>query len=127
MLTTLGKRARQRGSFGGYLIAIIIFGGLLTFLARVGPLYYDHNIMSNVMDSMAEESGLGIRTDADLRDMLKQRFKMNNIREFDIKQHVKFERTGRGTEVVMDYEVRLPLVHNLDIIASFDKRVILRD
>ena len=127
MLTTLANRSRQRGALGGYLIGIILFGGLLTFLARLGPLYYDHNIMSNVLDAMGMEAGLSNRTDNDLRDMIKQRFKLNNIRDFDIRQHIKFERTGRGTEIVMDYEVRMPLVHNLDIIASFDKRVVLRN
>jgi hypothetical protein len=127
MLTTITKRSRQRGSVGGYLIAIILFGGLLTFMARLGPLYYDHSIMSNILDSMAMEGGIGNRTDNDIRAMIKQRFKLNNIRDFDIKQHVKFERTGRGTEIVMDYEVRMPMVHNIDMVASFDKRVVLRN
>ena len=127
MLTTLANRSRQRGALGGYLIGIILFGGLLTFLARLGPLYYDHNIMSNVLDAMGMEAGLSNRTDNDLRDMIKQRFKLNNIREFDIEEHVDFERSGKGTSIVMDYEVRMPLLGNVDMIASFNKTVSLRD
>lgn len=121
------RRNRQQGNAGGYILAILLFGGLLTVGSRLGPLYMDHNTMSNILDKMATEQGLGAKSDGELRGMMRQRFKVNNIRDFDINQHVNFERTGRGTDVVMDYEVRLPLFQNVDLIASFNKEIELRD
>ena len=99
---------RQRGNAGGYIIAILLFGALLTLGSRLGPLYMDHNTMSNILDKMGDEQGLGSKGDGELRDIIKKRFKLNNIRDFDIKQHIQFVRTGRGTDIVMDYEIRLP-------------------
>lgn len=120
-------RSRQGGNMGGYIIAILFFGGLLTTASKLGPLYLDHNTMATQMDKMAELPGLGVKSDGELRGMLKKRFKLNNIRDFDMKQHIKFVRTGRGTDIVMAYEVRMPLISNVDIIATFDKAVQLRD
>ena len=51
---------------------------------------------------------------------------MNNIREFDLKESLQTDRTKRGIELVLNYEVRIHLVHNLDLIAAFDKKVPLR-
>jgi hypothetical protein len=36
-------------------------------------------------------------------------------------------RDNRGAKIVLDYEVRMPMVANLDLVASFNKTVDLRD
>ena len=121
------NRGRQMGALGGYIIAILVFGGLLTMASRLVPLYMDHNTMSNIMDKMQAETGLGVKTDFQLIDLMKKRFKLNNIRDFPIHEHTEFKRSGRGTDVVLDYEVRIPMISNLDVIASFNKEIELRD
>ena len=121
------NKNRQAGNIGGWILAILMFGGLLSIGSQVIPLYLDHNTMSTLIDKLAAEPGVGLRGDGELRAMMKQRFKMNNIRDFDIEEHVVIKRTPQGTEVVMDYEVRLPLFFNLDLIASFDKEAKLSD
>ena len=121
------NRSRQRGSMGGIILGVLVFGSALSLGAKLIPLYMDHNTMSTIMDKMAEENGLGIKTDAQLIDVMKQRFKLNNIRDFPIHEHVEFKRSGRGTDVVLDYEVRMPLIQNIDMIASFNKQIELRD
>ena len=121
------NRGRQMGALGGYIIAILVFGGLLTIASRLLPPYMDHNTMSNIMDKMQDETGLGVKTEFQLIDLMKKRFKLNNIRDFPIHEHIDFKRSGRGTDVVLDYEVRIPLISNLDVIASFNKEIELRD
>ena len=83
--------------------------------------------MSGLMDKMATEPGIGNKSDNELRAMLLKRFKLNNIRDFNLKEHVQFDRHAKGTDIVMDYEIRIPLVYNVDLIAAFDKTVSLRD
>ena len=121
------NRGRQMGALGGYIIAILVFGGLLTIASRLLPPYMDHNTMSNIMDKMQDETGLGVKTDFQLIDLMKKRFKLNNIRDFSIHEHIEFKRSSRGTDVVLDYEVRIPMISNLDVIASFNKEIELRD
>ena len=121
------NRKYQDGSAGGYIIAILVLGALITMGARLGPLYMDHNTMSSIMDGMSEEEGLGSKRDSQIIDMMIQRFKLNNIRDFPVKEHVEVKRGKRGTDIILDYEVRIPMVHNLDVIASFNKEIELRD
>ena len=121
------NKNRQAGNLGGWILAILMFGGLLSIGSQVVPLYLDHSTMSTLLDKMAAEPGVSLRGDGELRAMMKQRFKMNNIRDFDIEEHVVIKRTPQGTEVIMDYEVRLPLFFNLDLIAAFDKEAKLSD
>ena len=42
-------------------------------------------------------------------------------------ENVKFKRRNRGIDIVLDYEVRVPLISNLELIASFKKEVELND
>jgi len=121
------NRGRQMGALGGYIIAILVFGGLLTMASSLVPLYMDHNTMSNIMDKMQDETGLGVKTEFQLIDLMKKRFKLNNIRDFPIHEHLVFKRSSLATDVVLDYEVRIPLISNLDVIASFNKEIELRD
>jgi hypothetical protein len=116
----------QTGGVGSWIFIILVFGGSLSMGLKLVPLYMNHNTMSSVLDAMAEEDGLAARRTNDLQQMMMQRFKMNNIREFDVKENVEIKRSSNGTEIIMDYEVRIPLVQNLDLIAAFEKSVELR-
>ena len=119
---------RQEGlSFFGWLLMILVFGSAITMGMKLLPLYLDHNTMSGVLDNMAEESGLAGKRQYELEDMIKKRFKVNNVRDFDHKENLEIKRDKSGVEIILDYEVRIPLVHNVDLIASFDKSVSLKD
>ena len=106
---------------------LLIIGTMATLASQVVPVYADHNTMESILDGMAAENGLGQKRDDELLKIIKARFKMNNIRDFDIKEHFVINRTSNGIEVVLDYEVRMPLVKNMDMIASFDKTIELRN
>lgn len=120
----------QRGmGFAGWFFLILIFGGVLTMGLRLFPHYMDHNTISGVLDGLAEIDGLGSQPTATIRERMKKRLNLNNIRDsdFPIDEHIKIERTGKGARIEMDYEVRVPLVRNIDLVASFDKQVELRN
>ena len=118
---------RQTGGVGSWLLIIIMFGGALSVAFKIIPLYMDHNTMSNILDSMATEDGLAGKPRTLLENSIQQKFKMNNIRDFPVKDNIEIKRTANGTEVIMDYEVRIKLIKNLDLIADFEKTVELRN
>tara|TARA_B110000438_G_scaffold22469_1_gene20292 strand:- start:500 stop:781 length:282 start_codon:yes stop_codon:yes gene_type:complete len=91
------------------------------------PLYLDHNAMGTIMEKMSLENGLGLESEGNIRDMMRKRLKINNIRDFDLKEHLKIDHSKVGKELVLDYEVRIELVSNLSLIAAFNKKVSLRD
>ena len=115
---------RQRGlSFFGWLLTIMVLGSVITVGLKLIPPYIDHHKMSGVLDSMAEESGMANKRRYELEDMINKRFRVNNIRDFNHKDNLQVKRGKSGVEVILDYEVRVPLFYNLDLIARFDKSV----
>ncbi len=120
--------ARQKGlSFLGWLLTIMVLGSVITVGMQLIPLYLDHDKMSGVLDSMAEESGMANKRQYELEDTIKKRFKVNNIRDFNHKDNLKIKRDKSGVKIILDYEVRVPLVKNIDLIARFDKSVSLKN
>ncbi|MBT3832344.1 MAG: DUF4845 domain-containing protein [Gammaproteobacteria bacterium] len=123
----LQGKHRQRGSMGGILVILLALASVVSVGSRVIPLYLDHNTMGTIMEKMSLENGLALQSEGNIRDTMRKRLKMNNIRDFDLKEHLKIDRSKLGTELVLDYEVRIELVSNLSLIAAFNKKVPLRD
>ena len=124
---TLQGKHRQRGSMGGIMVILLVVAAVVSVGSRVIPLYLDHNTMGTIMEKMSLENGLALQSEGNIRDTMRKRLKMNNIRDFDLKEHLKIDRSKVGTELVLDYEVRIELVSNLSLIAAFNKKVSLRD
>ena len=124
---TLQGKHRQRGSIGSILVILLVLASAVSLGSRVIPLYLDHNTMGAIMEKMSLENGLALESEGNIRDTMRKRLKMNNIRDFDLKEHLKIDRSKVGTELVLDYEVRIELVSNLSLIAAFNKKVSLRD
>ena len=124
---TLQGKHRQRGSIGSILVILLVVAAVVSVGSRVIPLYLDHNTMGTIMEKMSLENGLALESEGNIRETMRKRLKMNNIRDFDLKEHLKIDRSKVGTELVLDYEVRIELVSNLSLIAAFNKKVSLRD
>lgn len=119
---------RQRGvGFTGWLILILVFGGLLTIATKLFPHYMDHRTASTLLDKLSNEDGVAIKNKAEITKIVFNRMKLNNIRDFDLEDRLAVNRTKNGTQLVLNYEIRVPVIGNLDVIASFNKEVELRD
>jgi hypothetical protein len=122
----LGKR-QQRGSMAGVVLTLLVLASVISIGSRLTPLYLDHNTMVTVMEKMSQENDLALQQDAKIRETMRKRLKINNIRKFDLKEHLKIARGTDGTELLLNYEVRIDLFANLGLIAVFEKKVLLRD
>ena len=124
---TLQGKHRQRGSIGSILVILLVLASVVSLGSRVIPLYLDYNTMGAIMEKMSLENGLALESEGNIRDTMRKRLKINNIRDFDLKEHLKIDHSKVGTELVLDYEVRIELVSNLSLIAAFNKKVSLRE
>jgi len=119
---------RQKGLGAvGWLFMILVFGGVLTVGTKLFPYYLDNSTMDGILDEMAEIDGLGAKRTSDIKAVLIKRFKINGIRDFPIDKNIDIKRNNEGVQIVMDYKVTIPLVYNVDLLASFHKSVRLRD
>ena len=120
--------AKQRGAgVLGWLLIILLFGGALTVGLKLFPIYMDNRTMSTILDKMELEAGHGSKRDPELYGLIEQRFKLNNIRDFGIRDNIEIDRNEGETTLILKYEVRTPFIANIDLVTYFDKRVKLRE
>ena len=118
---TSGPR-RQRGmAMIQWLIVILIIGGTATMAIRTVPHYIDFYTMVSVVEALPKNE-VHVMSKQKIRDSLKKRFKINNIREFDLTKIVAIERKRGATALTLEYEVREHLFYNVDVVLSFTKR-----
>ncbi len=123
-----GLPARQSGmGMFGILMTLLILGSVLSIGLQIVPLYLDNNTMSKVLDGMATEDGLSLQTDGQLEKLIIKRFKVNNVRDFKVRDNIDINRTRNGVQIVMDYEIRDNIFRNLDFVVSFEKTIELRN
>lgn len=105
---------------------IMIFGLFITVSAKLLPLYMNHRTISTVLDSLAAEKGMAGRSKARLISAINKKLKINQIRNFPIRESLRIESTDDGRNLILEYEERIPLISNIDLIASFKKEVLLK-
>jgi len=116
------KIQKQRGmSLIGFVIVLsmVIFVSFLGM--KIGPLYMEYYSVVSALNGVASERGSANLSPYDLRVKVLNRLYVSysaNVKE----KHIKVTR-GNGVHLRVAYEVREPLIGNLDVIAKFDKSV----
>lgn len=113
------KRKQGGLSLLGFLVVLAVVG----FAAYVGmklfPMYQEYYSVQSAMKGLANEPGVADMDPAKVQDLFFRRLYINyseNVKP----QNVKFERTEGGWKMRVNYEVRRPLVGNLDVVGRFD-------
>ena len=114
------KRKQGGLSLLGFLVVLAVVG----FAAYVGmklfPMYQEYYSVQSAMKGLANEPGMADMDPAKIQDLFFRRLYINyseNVKP----QNVKFERTEGGWKMRVNYEVRRPLVGNLDVVGKFDR------
>jgi len=89
--------------------------------ARLVPAYVDYRTINTLIEALPADQ-VHLMSKGEIYDALKKRFLINNIRDLDVTKIVVIERKRDGTALVLDYEVRQPLIYNVSVVASFNKR-----
>ena len=113
------KRKQSGLSLVGFLVVLAVVG----FAAYVGmklfPMYQEYYSVRSAMKGLANEPGVADMDPAKVQDLFFRRLYINyseNVKP----QNVKFERMEGGWKMRVNYEVRRPLVGNLDIVGNFE-------
>ena len=112
------RQHKQRGlSALGILVILAVGGFFLTIATKVGPLYLDNSFVNAALQSLASEP-IHKMSDAKIRRRLQDSFTINNIRDVYAKDTV-IERRKTATTVSLDYERRVNLIANVDVVVVF--------
>lgn len=113
---------RQRGmALVQWMVLVLIVGGTATLAIRTVPHYIDFYTMVSVVEALPKNQ-VHVMSKQKIRDSLQKRFKINNIREFDLTKIVAIERKRGATALTLQYEIREHLFYNVDVVLSFTKR-----
>ena len=117
-------KVRKQG--GLTLIGFFIVLAISIFFAYLGmrivPIYMEYWSVVNAMDGVAKERGSANYTPDLIRTKVMDRlyisYSSNNVE----RKHMKITRRA-GVQLRIAYEVRKPVLGNLDVIAKFDRTV----
>ena len=113
----------QRGfsKFGLLMMLVLLVSGL-TFGLKILPVYLDHNFVKGVAKDLIADGRAAALTQGEIREEIANGLRINNVRDFNLNS-VTLERENAEPVLVIEYERRVPLVANIDVIISFDDRI----
>ena len=108
------------------LIGFIIVLGFVIFISYIGmkiaPIYMEYYGVVSALNGVAKERGSANLSPYDIRVRVLNRlyvsYSADNVKE----QNIKLVRRN-GVHLRIAYEVRKPVIGNLDVIATFDRSV----
>lgn len=117
------KLRKQNGlTIIGFLIVLsmVIF---FTYVGmRIGPIYLEYYSVVSSMNGVASERGSAQYTPFEIKRKMLDRLYLSYAAENVQEQHIKVLRRN-GVQLRVTYEVRKPLIGNLDVMVSFDRMV----
>jgi len=113
----------QRGfsKFGLLMMLVLLVSGL-TFGLKILPVYLDHNFVKGVAEELIADGRAANLTQGEIREEIANGLRVNNVRDFNLNS-VTLERENAEPVLVIEYERRVPLVANIDVVISFDDRI----
>jgi len=113
----------QRGMTGiGWLIVLGMLAFFVLLVLRLAPGYLEYFKVESVLDSLQQEPYLGSKTPMEIRKLLEKRMDINSIDGISAKDVIIEQKSGR-TIITADYEVRVPMLGNVDAVSTFHKSV----
>ena len=116
----------RRKQGGLTLIGFLIVLAMVIFVAFIGmkiaPIYMEYYSVVSAMNGVASERGSANLSPYDIRVRVLNRLYVSYSAENVKEQHIKLTR-GNGVNLRIAYEVRKPVIGNLDVVAKFDRTV----
>jgi len=117
-IQTIGK---QRGiTLIGFLMLLALAGFFGFLIMRLLPVYTEYYGVVKDVKSACQEMNANTATLDQVREKLDKRFYISYVTNVNTKKDLKLVRDGDKKIVNINYEVRKPLIYNLDFVAKFD-------
>ena len=119
-----------RNESGLTLIGFLIVLCVTLFFAyagmRVIPMYLEYHALGNAMEVLRKDPTSKSLPPGKIKNKIQMSlwasYASNNIKH----EHMHISKKSDGVNVRVKYEVRKPFLANIDIIAKFDRSVVLR-
>lgn len=119
------KRTQGGMSLIGFIVVLGVVGVFLYVGMKLIPMYSEYFAVKKALSGLANEPGITTQEPARIRDLLFRRLEVSyseNVKP----ENVKIVRKDSGYLMTVKYEVRRPLIANLDVVGRFDAEQALR-
>jgi hypothetical protein len=111
---------------GMSLVGFLIVLSMVVFFAylgmRITPIYIEFFSVKKAMQGVADEPGSERMSPFDIKQKMMSRLYISYTDGNVSREDIRVVR-NRGVWLEVKYDVRKPVIGNLDVIASFDERV----
>lgn len=121
-LTSFPKR-QQGMTFISLLLLLAIVGFFATISLTLIPIYLEHYSIKHVLAQFEHDRDLSKKSTTEIRTLMKKRLKINGVYNFNVKDNVLVERDKGRVTVRVKYEVREPVLGNVDLVVHFDDAI----
>jgi len=115
MKTLVGQRGL---SSIGWLCVLGIAAFCLTCFFKLGPVYLDDYFVDGALLSLSKRPGVKTMTPQEIKSTINKEFTINNVRGTPTKS-VVVKKTPKKILVTIEYEERIKLFFNVDVVLSF--------
>ena len=113
------KRNQSGMTLLGFLLVLVVVGFAAFIAMRLFPMYQEFYAVKSSLKGVAAEPGVSDMDPAKIQDLFFRRLYINYSENVKA-ENVKIERIDGGWNMKVNYEVRRPLVGNLDVVGVFD-------
>ncbi|GAB2999713.1 DUF4845 domain-containing protein [Arenimonas maotaiensis] len=115
----------QRTQQGMTLISFILILALAAFFGflamRLFPVYSEYYSAVNDIKAVTQAAGAQNQGLPQIKDSLYRRFQISYVDNINLDKNVKLVNGPAGKTLELNYEVRKPLMYNLDFVAKFER------
>lgn len=118
---------RQQGmTLIGWVFTLILIGFVALVALRLVPVYMDSFTVGSIVSGLQEDPGVSSQDRGGIREAFRKRLNINDV-DVVKPSMLKFEEVAGGVRVYLDYEQRVDLIGNLDVVATFHKEAVIRN
>ncbi len=112
------KRTQSGMTLIGFVIVLAVVGLFAYIGMKLVPMYSEFYAVKQALKGLSAEPGIANQDPAKIQDLFFRRLYICYAE--DVKpEHVKITRGTNGWVMAVNYEVRKPLIANLDVIGKF--------
>lgn len=116
-----GKTSQRGLTLLGFLMVLAVVGFFAFIAMKLFPVYSEYYAVAQSMEAVQMEPGVATMPPERIRILLDKRFNIGYVESVK-PEHITIKRE-KGYNLRIAYEVRRPLMYNIDFVAKFDKTV----
>lgn len=118
------KRNQSGMTLIGFIIVLAVVGVFIYMGMKLVPMYSEYFAVKEALKELSSEAGISQKDPGRIKDLFFRRLYVSyaeNVKQ----ENVKIARRDAGYVITVDYEVRRPLIANIDVVGHFNAEQVL--